>query len=37
MDARLWRAILMLAPEWVVLECAEKIRHRQHRAARRAV
>jgi hypothetical protein len=36
-DIRLWRQFLMFAPEWLIIECSEKIRARQRRLARRAV
>jgi hypothetical protein len=34
-DARTWQQVLMYAPEATVLACADRIRLRQHRAARR--
>jgi hypothetical protein len=34
-DAKTWRRVLMYAPESLVLECADKIRRRFYRAARR--
>jgi hypothetical protein len=36
-DPRLWRQLLMFAPEWLILETGDKIRHRQYRSARRLV
>jgi hypothetical protein len=34
-NAKLWRALLQFAPEWLILETSDKIRYRQYRASRR--